>query len=346
MGKEDSKKSHSHKSEKSSKDKKEDKKDHKEHKHSSRKEEKKDKKEHKHKDDKERDNKERDGGEVDDGRPKISVDDYFTKSEEFRVWLKLAKGEFFEDLSSKDARKIFEKDFVKDFNKGRLSAMFYDGMTVWRYEGAVSICNMSYVMSYVICHMSYVVCRMSYVICHMSYVICHMSYVICRCRMAYGIYGILYHLGRSLNAVLSNALLLSPPSPHPSLSGNIPLDIRAAATKSQHKWGIKMSKKETEQVGHMSYGSSGKAISHTPHAIRHIPYAICHTPYAIRHILYPLTRRCFLTPYTLHHTLYTLQLSDLVEDVDHQTRASAPAPAPTSSISMSSSTQHKVPFRR
>mmetsp|Transcript_16906 Transcript_16906/g.37559 ORF Transcript_16906/g.37559 Transcript_16906/m.37559 type:complete len:172 (-) Transcript_16906:3554-4069(-) len=147
MGKEDKDKKKSHKS-----DSKEDsKKSHKSDKKSKHREE----KERKHsKGDHER------GKDDGDDRPKITVDDYFTKSEEFRVWLKLTKGSYFEDLTSKDARKIFEKDFVKDFNKGRLSAMFYDG--------------------------------------------------------------------------------------------NIPHDIRAATVKSQHKWGIKMSKQETEQLADLA----------------------------------------------------------------------------------------------
>lgn len=57
----------------------------------------------------------------------ISSDDFFTKSEEFRVWLKLSENVFFEDLTSKEARKLFDKEFVKDYNKGKLTSMYYDG---------------------------------------------------------------------------------------------------------------------------------------------------------------------------------------------------------------------------
>ncbi len=60
----------------------------------------------------------------------ISSDDFFTKSEEFRVWLKLSQNVFFEDLTSKEARKIFDKEFVKDYNKGKLTSMYYDGKKV------------------------------------------------------------------------------------------------------------------------------------------------------------------------------------------------------------------------
>lgn len=62
-----------------------------------------------------------------DGKDHISADDFFAKSLEFRVWLKIAKGTYFEDLISKEAHKIFEKEFVKDYNKGKLSSMYYDG---------------------------------------------------------------------------------------------------------------------------------------------------------------------------------------------------------------------------
>ena len=83
------------------------------------------KKDHKHK------SKHHDRDKGEDKQSKIdnpiSIDDFFHKSEEFRVWLKISKGMYFEDLTSKDARKLFEKDFVKDFNKGKLNKMYYDG---------------------------------------------------------------------------------------------------------------------------------------------------------------------------------------------------------------------------
>jgi hypothetical protein len=33
----------------------------------------------------------------------------------------------FEDLSTEDAHKYFERDFMKDFNAGRLDKMYYTG---------------------------------------------------------------------------------------------------------------------------------------------------------------------------------------------------------------------------
>jgi ABC-type Zn2+ transport system substrate-binding protein/surface adhesin len=107
MGKDNKK--HSKESEKSHKHKKD-------HKHQS-----------KHSDKGRSDNKDSERRRVD---APITEDDFFNKSEEFRVWLKLAKNEYFEDLSSKEARKLFEKEFMKDFNKGKLSSMYYDGKRV------------------------------------------------------------------------------------------------------------------------------------------------------------------------------------------------------------------------
>lgn len=69
----------------------------------------------------------------------ISSDDFFTKSEEFRVWLKLSQNVFFEDLTSKEARKMFDKEFVKDYNKGKLTSMYYDGKNVM--YGVVSLAS-------------------------------------------------------------------------------------------------------------------------------------------------------------------------------------------------------------
>jgi hypothetical protein len=94
--------------------------------------EEKSKKDHKHKSkhhekDKHHSSSSSSSGERREVTTPITEEDFFNKSEEFRVWLKLSKGQYFEDLSSKDARKVFEKDFVKDYNKGKLSAMYYEG---------------------------------------------------------------------------------------------------------------------------------------------------------------------------------------------------------------------------
>ncbi|RQM30906.1 hypothetical protein B5M09_009455 [Aphanomyces astaci] len=54
----------------------------------------------------------------------LTVDDYFQKAKEFRVWLKLEKGVYFDDLTSADAQAAFEK-FVSKWNANRLESMYY-----------------------------------------------------------------------------------------------------------------------------------------------------------------------------------------------------------------------------
>lgn len=90
------------------------------------------KKEHKHKSkdhdkDRKSSSRDKDSSSVRLNVVPISEDEFFTKNEEFRVWLKLSKNIYFEDLTSKEAHKIFEKEFVKDYNKGKLTPMYYDG---------------------------------------------------------------------------------------------------------------------------------------------------------------------------------------------------------------------------
>ncbi|KAJ3327499.1 hypothetical protein HDU93_001906, partial [Gonapodya sp. JEL0774] len=58
-------------------------------------------------------------------KEKLSEDDYFRKSSEFRLWLQ-KKGK--EADSTKEARKLFVK-FVKKWNAGELDATFYGGVT-------------------------------------------------------------------------------------------------------------------------------------------------------------------------------------------------------------------------
>lgn len=57
----------------------------------------------------------------------IGEDDYFLKNEEFRVWLHIKKSITFESLTTVQARDLFTGDFCKDWNRGRLASMFYDG---------------------------------------------------------------------------------------------------------------------------------------------------------------------------------------------------------------------------
>lgn len=57
----------------------------------------------------------------------ISVDDYFSKSAEFRTWLSKERGVYFSDLSSEEARKLFKK-FVSKWNSGILNKSYYGGI--------------------------------------------------------------------------------------------------------------------------------------------------------------------------------------------------------------------------
>jgi hypothetical protein len=66
-----------------------------------------------------------DDGTGDDVGPTISSEDFFTKNEEFRAWLRLLKNTHFEDLSSDAAHKLFDEEFVRAYNKRKLPAMFY-----------------------------------------------------------------------------------------------------------------------------------------------------------------------------------------------------------------------------
>ncbi|KAF8323892.1 hypothetical protein DL93DRAFT_2069984 [Clavulina sp. PMI_390] len=55
----------------------------------------------------------------------ISADDYFLKSDNFRLWLKESKGKYFDELSGEKARHYFGK-FVKAWNRGELSDSIYN----------------------------------------------------------------------------------------------------------------------------------------------------------------------------------------------------------------------------
>ncbi|KAF9150287.1 hypothetical protein BG015_007909 [Linnemannia schmuckeri] len=57
----------------------------------------------------------------------ISEDDYFTKSSEFRLWLRQDKKKYFEDLTADDARKYFKK-FVRRWNDFELDESYYKGV--------------------------------------------------------------------------------------------------------------------------------------------------------------------------------------------------------------------------
>ncbi|CAO3564718.1 unnamed protein product [Mortierella alpina] len=57
----------------------------------------------------------------------ISEDDYFTKSAEFRLWLKQARKKYFEDMSADDTRRYFRK-FVRAWNNFELDESYYKGI--------------------------------------------------------------------------------------------------------------------------------------------------------------------------------------------------------------------------
>ncbi|SPO36954.1 uncharacterized protein PSFLO_02426 [Pseudozyma flocculosa] len=56
----------------------------------------------------------------------LTNDDYFQKAAEFKVWLSESKGRYLDEISSKEARRYFDK-FVDRWNSGRLSDDFYLG---------------------------------------------------------------------------------------------------------------------------------------------------------------------------------------------------------------------------
>eukprot|EP00968_Pinguiococcus_pyrenoidosus_P021692 scaffold2893_cov254-Pinguiococcus_pyrenoidosus.AAC.2 len=57
----------------------------------------------------------------------ISLDDYFEKSREFRVWLRQEKQRTLESYSTDEARDLFQRKFCKAWNRGLLHATYYTG---------------------------------------------------------------------------------------------------------------------------------------------------------------------------------------------------------------------------
>jgi len=49
----------------------------------------------------------------------ITEDDYFARNSEFRLWLQEERKTYFDDLTSDEAHRLFEK-FVKKWNEGKL----------------------------------------------------------------------------------------------------------------------------------------------------------------------------------------------------------------------------------
>ncbi|KAL6567626.1 hypothetical protein OROGR_001294 [Orobanche gracilis] len=57
----------------------------------------------------------------------LTKDDYFSKNNEFAMWLKEEREIFFSDLSSDSSRKLFS-EFVEDWNNQELEPQYYEGV--------------------------------------------------------------------------------------------------------------------------------------------------------------------------------------------------------------------------
>lgn len=58
----------------------------------------------------------------------LSKDDYFSRNNEFALWLKEERNIFFSDLSSDSARSLFS-EFVAEWNDKRLDIKYYEGIS-------------------------------------------------------------------------------------------------------------------------------------------------------------------------------------------------------------------------
>ena len=58
----------------------------------------------------------------------ISKSDYYSKLTEFRKWLLTKKSCYLDDLSTKQAKRLFKKKFVKKWNSGKLGNEYYAGI--------------------------------------------------------------------------------------------------------------------------------------------------------------------------------------------------------------------------
>ncbi|XP_073057561.1 style cell-cycle inhibitor 1-B [Primulina eburnea] len=57
----------------------------------------------------------------------LSNEDYFSKNNEFSMWLKKEKKKYFSDLSSDSARSLFS-EFVAEWNNQELEPQYYEGV--------------------------------------------------------------------------------------------------------------------------------------------------------------------------------------------------------------------------
>ena len=78
---------------------------------------------------------------------RIGRDDYFLKSNEYIAWLSERKGILFSELGSDEAHRVFEVDFVREWNSGGLRPAYYAGLIQapvkrtshkWAFEGSLA----------------------------------------------------------------------------------------------------------------------------------------------------------------------------------------------------------------
>ena len=69
-------------------------------------------------------------------RPVLTADDYYTRSAEFRLWLHNTRAQHLDELSADTARQLFA-DFCRDWNGGRLPAVYYAGVDSSALSGSV-----------------------------------------------------------------------------------------------------------------------------------------------------------------------------------------------------------------
>ncbi|SPO24229.1 uncharacterized protein UTRI_03497 [Ustilago trichophora] len=60
------------------------------------------------------------------GVAKLTEEDYFIRATEFKAWLSESKGKYLDEISSKDARRLFER-FVRRWNEAKLPDEYYAG---------------------------------------------------------------------------------------------------------------------------------------------------------------------------------------------------------------------------
>ncbi|GAA5820229.1 hypothetical protein JCM3770_006069 [Rhodotorula araucariae] len=71
------------------------------------------------------------------GVDEISDDDYFLKATELKLWLWEDKGKKLDSLKTEDARRYFRR-FVRSWNRGRLDAKFYAGISPASLPSSIS----------------------------------------------------------------------------------------------------------------------------------------------------------------------------------------------------------------